>query len=45
MVAAGLTAEVIMVNVPSLETGGIAEALRYIAEPIREHDLPLCPMG
>jgi uncharacterized protein (DUF433 family) len=45
MVADGMTSEEILADFPSLEAGGIAEALRDAAEAVRERELPLRPAG
>jgi uncharacterized protein (DUF433 family) len=41
MVADGMTASEILVDLPYLEAEDIAEALRYAAEVLRERELPL----
>jgi uncharacterized protein (DUF433 family) len=41
MVADGMTTDEILAEHPDLELEDIREALRYAAEAVREHELPL----
>jgi len=41
MVAEGMTDQEILKDYPSLESEDIREALRFAAEAVREHQLPL----
>ena len=41
MVADGMTAKDILAAYPDLERDNIQEALRYAADAVREHELPL----
>jgi uncharacterized protein (DUF433 family) len=43
MVAEGMTVEKILVAFPDLEAADIQAALRFAAEAVREHELPLLP--
>jgi uncharacterized protein (DUF433 family) len=45
MVADGMTVYEVLADFPYLESGDIAEALRYAAEAVRERELPLRPVG
>jgi uncharacterized protein (DUF433 family) len=45
MVADGLNEDEILAAYPDLEAEDIAEALRYAAEAVREHELPLATAG
>jgi uncharacterized protein (DUF433 family) len=41
MLADGMTADDIVVDLPYLEVADVTEALRYAAETLRERELPL----
>lgn len=43
MLADGLSAEQVVVDLPDLEVADIAEALSFAAEAVRERSLPLLP--
>lgn len=43
MVAKGMTVEKILADFPDLEAADIQAALRFAAEAVREHELPLLP--
>jgi uncharacterized protein (DUF433 family) len=41
MIADGMTAQEIISDLPELTEEDVAEALRYSAEAVREHELPI----
>lgn len=41
MVAEGMTADEITIELPDLESEDVTEALRFAAEAVRERELPL----
>lgn len=45
MVADGLSEQEILAAYPDLEPEDVREALRYAAETVREHELPLAAAG
>lgn len=45
MVADGLSEQEILAAYPDLQAEDIREALRYAAEAVREHELPLAAAG
>lgn len=45
MVADGLSEQEILTAYPDLESEDVREALRYAAEAVREHELPLAAAG
>lgn len=45
MVADGLSEREILAAYPDLEAEDVREALRYAAEAVREHELPLAAAG